>query len=326
MSALAQRQALDLVEKELIPAEKAAANKAGRAAVLPAIMSSHSWANDTVYQRIYQLNGVVAPRTADAGTFADRWAQHRRFAADNAPRGYDFGMGYGADTNGLGGQPGPRTRPAVPLTYAAAGFRAPIGGVTLKQQRSGVRTYDITTDGVAHYGLFADWFREVALAADEKQKALGGGAAITRDMLNGAETYLGLWERAVYGGNSCVTDGSMPQVEDLQAALGLNVEGFLRAIGQPADREGAAYVYCARDDAGHGTVVQVVFDASGQATAVAPAPPATADRLLAGAVLDDHEHGVGATLPSGGGLAGSSLLLTGLMGAAFRALTSRRVG
>ncbi|MCW2666583.1 MAG: Sphingolipid ceramide N-deacylase, partial [Frankiales bacterium] len=328
MSALAQRQALDLVEQQILPAELAAAKKAGRAPALPAVMSSHSWANDTVYQRIYRLNGVVAPRTADADTFAGRWAQHRRFAADNAPAGYDFGMGYGADTNGLGGQPGPRTAAKTPLTYPASGWPAPIGGVTLRQQRSGLRTYDITTDGVAHYGLFADWFRELRLAADDTQQALGGGAAITRDMLHGAESYLGLWERAVYGGNSCVTDGAMPQLEDLHAALGRNVEGFLRAVGQPADREGAAYVYCARDDAGHGTVVQVVFDAAGRAQAVSPASPATVTRLLAGAPVgsvDDHQHGV--PVPRGaGGLAGSSLLLTGLMGAAFRALTARRRG
>ncbi len=272
MSALAQRQALDMVEHELVPAELAAAKKAGRPAVLPAVMSSHSWANDTVYQRIYGLDGVVAPRTADAGAFADRWAQHRRFAADNAPAGYDFGMGYGADTNGLGGQPGPRTKPKVPLTYTKAGWKAPIGGVTLRQQRSGVHTYDINKDGVAHYGLFADWFRELALAADERQKALGGGAAITRDMLNGAETYLGLWERSVYGSNSCVTDGSQPQVEDLHAALGLDLEGFLRAVGQPSDRDGAAYVYCAVDAEGHGTVVSVVFDAAGRAGSLTATP------------------------------------------------------
>ena len=268
MSALAQREALDLIEQEIVPAELADAQNQGRAAIQPALISSHGWSNDVNYQRIYALDGVVAPRTDDAASFADQWAQHKAWAVDNAPAEYDFGLGYGADTNGFGGQPGPRREAAERLAYTEQGWEAPIGGVRLRQQRSGLKTYDINVDGVAHYGLFADWFRELALAADEKYAHLGGGAAIVTDMLNGAETYLSLWERAVYGGNDCVKDGSMPQLEDLHAALGLNLEGFLTAIGQPASRDGAAYRYCAEAGAGEATVVDVLFDAAGNASQV----------------------------------------------------------
>ena len=268
MSALAQRQALDLVQKTLIPAEQARAAQQRRPALRPALMSSHSWANDVVYQRLYGLDGIVAPRTEDAARFADSWARHKGWAAANAPRGYEFGLGYGADTNGLGGQPGPRQDPAVPLTYDAPGWKAPIGNVTLRQQRSGVKTYDINVDGVAHYGMFADWFRELQLAGDELYPAQGGGTALIADMLNAPETYLAMWERAVYGGNDCVTDGSLPQVEDLHAALGLNVEGFLTAVGQPTDRDGAAYRYCADDGGDQPAMVEVSFDASGTAASL----------------------------------------------------------
>ncbi|MCW2613777.1 MAG: Sphingolipid ceramide N-deacylase [Frankiales bacterium] len=268
MSASAQRAALDLVEDRITPAERKRAGKERRPARTPAVMSSHSWANDVIYQRIYQLDGVVAPRTGDASSFADRWAQHRAWATANAPKGYDFGLGYGADTNGLGGQPGPREGEKQPLRYTAAGWKAPIGGVVLRQQRSGLKTYDVNRDGVAHYGLFADWFQELRLAADERHAAKGGGNALIADMLEGAETYLGLWERAVYGGGSCVDDGSAPQVEDLHAALGLDVERFLTAIGRPLDREGAAYRYCAEDEDGELGLVEVVFDAAGSAVEV----------------------------------------------------------
>lgn len=276
MSALAQREALDLIEDVIIPDRREEAADGGRPFVQPAVVSSHSWANDVIYQRIYALDGVVAPRTEDAGGFVASWKKHRDFAAANAPAGSDigtdFGLGYGADTNGLGGQPGPRSDPAVPLAYTEDGFAAPIGGVRLTQQVSGIRTFDINTEGVSHYGLFADWFAELALAADELAPDRGGGEAIIDDMLNGSETYLQLWERAVYGTNDCVTDGSTLQVEDLHAALGLNLDGFLTAVGQPADRTDGAYVYCVAGDDGP-TVVEVAFDDAGVAADVRPATP-----------------------------------------------------
>jgi hypothetical protein len=320
MSASAQRAALDLIEGEIVPAEQAAAALEGRAPVLPAVLSSHSWGNEVIYQRIYEQSGVVAPRTDDAASFVERWQTLRGYAAAQAPKGYDFGMGYGADTNGLGGQPGPRTEARTKVDYRQP-FRAPIGGVRLQQQSSGLRTFDINVEGVAQYGMFADWFHEVALAADEKRSGLG--RQIVRDMLNGSETYLGIWERAVYGGNDCVDDGSMPQVNDLHAALGLNLEGFLDAVGQPADREDDAYVYCAEDEDGEPVVVDVVFDEDGTAAHVR----ATTSDLVPTLPVDldvahdhgDHLHG----LPTDGGLALSALLVLGLTGLGAGTLTGR---
>jgi hypothetical protein len=284
MSASAQRAALDLIEGEIVPAEQAAAAREGRAPVLPAVLSSHSWGNEVIYQRIYEQSGVVAPRTDDAASFVERWQTLRGYAAEQAPAGYDFGMGYGADTNGLGGQPGPRREAQNKVDYSRP-FAAPIGGVQLEQQSSGLRTFDINLEGVSQYGMFADWFHEVALAADELSPGLG--EQITADMLNGSETYIGIWERAVYGGNDCVTDGSMPQVNDLHAALGLNLEGFLAAIGQPVGREGAAYVYCATTEDGAPVVVDVTFDADGVAADVVPT---AGDVTLVTSADPSHDH------------------------------------
>jgi hypothetical protein len=278
MSAAGMREALDHIEDVVIPAERAAAAAEHRPAVQPAVISSHSWGNDTIYQRIYQLDGVIGPRTASADAFVDRWVQRKDWAAELAP-GSLFGIGYGADTNGLGGQPGPRRGAAVPLDYDG-GFEAPIGGVRLFQHTSGLRTYDVGTDGVAHYGLFADWFREVALAAEEEYPHRGGAAEVTADMLAGSEAYLRLWERAVFGGGECVADQSAPHVEDIHALLGGNVEGFLEAVGQPASRQGAAYTYCAVGLDGMPVVVDVGFDEDGTARSVTPAADAAAAELL----------------------------------------------
>ena len=292
MSAKAQLQALDLIQDEIAPAERAKAKKEGRAPVKPSVISSHSWANDVSYQRIYDLDGVIAPYAGEPTNYVRDWVKLRRWAAKNASPGYDFGMGYGADTNGLGGQPPARRDPKRSLRYTAEGFPAPIGGVRLTQHRSGLRTFDVTKEGVSMYGLFADWVQEVALAADELAPGTGGGKQIVEDMLDGAETYLQLWERALYGVNECVSDQSTLQVEDLQALVGGNLEGFLDAVGQPADRTDDAYVYCAADEDGDVRVVDVLFDGSGRVSGVRPStsglvPPTTVEREHR---HEDHRH------------------------------------
>ncbi len=321
MSAAAQREALDHLEDVVVPALHEDAEAAGRPTRIPGVISSHSWGNDVVYQRIFDLDGIVAPRTNRADRFVEYWAERRDWHEEHAPAGAFFGLGYGADTNGLGGQPGPRSEPEAPLQYEG-GFPAPIGDVTIFQQTSGLRTYDVNTDGVAHYGLFADWFREVQLAAREQ---LGAQAELqlTRDMLNGAEDYLRTWERAVYGGGDCVLDGSTPQVDDLHAAVGLEVERFLTAIGQPVDRQGAAYVYCVEDEQGRARAMEVPFDADGRAGAPTPSDvqlePAPATHTHGGTlVAAAAEPALAAT---GGGAA---LLGLGLVGLAFAAVSRGR--
>ena len=285
------------------------------------MLSSHSWGNEAIYQRIYRNQGVVAPRTADAARFAKRWTVLREYARKQAGPDYDFGMGYGADTNGLGGQPGPRKDAKKTVTYP---FAAPIGGVTVQQQSSGLRTFDVNTEGVSQYGMFADWFQEVRLAADEVAANQGGGDAIIGDMLNGAETYLGIWERAVYGGGRCVTDGSSLQVNDLHALLGANLEGFLAAAGQPADRDGAAYTYCGEGEGGRTEVVDVLFDDEGRAVDVRPS---TGDVRPAPAPAPAHDHAdhphAPLGVPADADLALGAVLVLGLTGLGAGTLSGR---
>jgi hypothetical protein len=128
MSAAAQREVLDLIEHDIAPAERAAAEREGRPAVKPSVISSHSWSNDVTYQRIYGVDGVVAPYAGAADAYAKEWVKLRRYAGAQASPGYDFGMGYGADTNGLGGQPPPRKAPARSLVYTPEGFEARSAG------------------------------------------------------------------------------------------------------------------------------------------------------------------------------------------------------
>src|SRR3546814_19408866 len=90
---------------------------------------------------------MAGPYAGGSEGFVDAWRQ-RRAAAD--PR-YHFGIGFGADSNGLGAQGMPRGAAAAnPVTYPFPGF----GGVVIDKQVSGSRAYDINIDGDAPYGPY----------------------------------------------------------------------------------------------------------------------------------------------------------------------------
>ena len=70
----------------------------------PGVVSSHSWATPDAYPRIYQLGGFITPYAGDSTGFVEKWRKHLTWAD---PR-YYWGIGYGADMNGLGAQGDPR--------------------------------------------------------------------------------------------------------------------------------------------------------------------------------------------------------------------------
>jgi hypothetical protein len=214
MSAKAQTQALDFVES----------------LGYSGIVSSHGWSNNTIYPRIYELGGVVTPYAGGSTSFVDAWREHRAWADDR----YYFGFGYGADTNGFGAQGGPRGADAEnPVTYPFEGF----GGVTIDQQVSGTRTYDINVDGVAHYGLYPDWIEDLRRQA---------GDAIVEDLARGPEAYLQMWERAIgIAGDSCRPDVADLTKRDIAGLKkDMSPEVVLRALGQPSSRQGNEFTYC----------------------------------------------------------------------------------
>jgi hypothetical protein len=214
MSARAQTEALNFVEE----------------LGYSGIVSSHGWSNDTIYPRVYELGGVVTPYAGGSEGFAGDWEKHRAWAD---PR-YYFGFGYGADTNGFGSQGGPRGEDAEnPVEYPFTGF----GGVTVEQQQSGTRTYDINTDGVAHYGLYPDWIEDLRKLA---------GDQIVEDMERGPEAYLQMWERAI----GIAPDACRPDVADLSDSdidrleKGMSPPDVLETLGQPSSRVGTSFTYC----------------------------------------------------------------------------------
>jgi microsomal dipeptidase-like Zn-dependent dipeptidase len=130
---------------------------------------------------IYRLGGMAAARADTAPALA---ARIEELKGDRSRRHY-FGVGLGTDTGGFSSLPGPRPdASAAPLTYP---FRGLYCNVRFQREQSGSRSFDLNTDGVAHYGLIAD------LIADMQQH--GGGAAV-RTLFRSAEAYLRMWELA----------------------------------------------------------------------------------------------------------------------------------
>ncbi|HWH32299.1 MAG TPA: hypothetical protein VNU01_06470 [Egibacteraceae bacterium] len=229
MSARARTQAMDIVEE----------------LGYPGVVSSHGWADETTYPRIYRQGGVVTPYGGSSTSFVANWRQHKQWAD---PRWY-WGFGYGADTNGFGSQGAPRGAGAEnKVTYPFTGF----GGVTVHRQRSGERVYDINTDGVAHYGLYPDWIEDLRkLAGDE----------IVEDLARGPEAYLQMWERALgIAPDGCAAAQTAGRA-DSRVRRGMTPEQVLLALGQPEQRGARSFSYCA------GKVV-VAFDDTGRVSAV----------------------------------------------------------
>jgi microsomal dipeptidase-like Zn-dependent dipeptidase len=215
MSARARQQALDLVESM---------HYSG-------IISSHGWADDDIYRRVIKAGGVVTPHAGNSTSFVQKWLKQRSWAD---PR-YLFGIGYGADTNGFSHQGGPRGADVKnPVRYPFTG----LGGVVIDRQVSGERIYDINVDGVAHYGLYPDWIEDLRMQA---------GDEIVRDLERGAEAYLQTWERGVgIAPNACRTD--VPDLSDTQIRRlrrGMTPVQVLQALGQPDQRSGTTFGYCA---------------------------------------------------------------------------------
>jgi len=222
------------------------------------VVSSHSWSTPDAYPRIYQEGGFITPYAGDSTGFVDKWRAHVGWAD---PR-YYWGIGYGADMNGLGAQGNPRG-PSVanPVTYPFKG----IEGATIRRQTAGQRVWDINTDGVAQYGLYPDWIEDVSKVAGAQNAA--DGRDILEDISRGPEAYLQMWERAEgIEPDSCRNPSLRRQVSAVSRLIhpGMSTRAVLEAVGQPYTRLGRTFGFCAKDR-GHPSVrMTVTFTPGGK--------------------------------------------------------------
>jgi hypothetical protein len=244
-------------------------------------VSSHSWSSFDVIPRIYRLGGVVTPMQSDAPDWIKTWKETK---AQRDKRFY-FGFGYGADQNGLASQVEPREG----VTYP---FKSFDGKVTFDREKSGERLFDFTKDGVAHYGLFPDWWENIRTA---------GGQGAIRDMARGAEAYLQAWER-VYGlRHGCksrlkrITRRGVAHVRPRDTAAQL-----LRRAGQPTARGSYGWRWCVRGKKNRHRKLSAALTKRGRVALVATnAVNADAKRIRVGdeaARLSGHARSLGGGL------------------------------
>ncbi len=217
------------------------------------VVSAHCCSSPQLFRQIYDDGGFISEPVAPAGSFV---TVEREDKAQADPR-YHFGFGYGSDMNGLAEQPGPAT--ATPMSYP---FHSYLGKVTFGKEVWGQRAFDLDTNGLANYGMYADWLHDVQLA---------GGTQVMSDMFQGAESYLEMWERADgVPATSCLpARGALgPTGLDRRLALGDSSERVLYRAGQPVARPGRAYRYCVT---GSRAEASSVFDSRGRVALIATA-------------------------------------------------------
>ena len=146
----------------------------------PGVISSHSWMDPSLTDRVYRLGGFAAQYGNDARSFVEEGAAQHELREK-----YDVGYGFGMDMNGFGGTPPPREDAASnPLEYP---FPTVTGKGSVQRQVTGKRIWDYNRDGVAHYGMIPDWVQDM--------RTIGGadGEQVVQDLLRGPESYLDTW-------------------------------------------------------------------------------------------------------------------------------------
>ena len=246
------------------------------------VLSGHEWSDKLSYEEILDVGGMVGGRANNVENFVEDYEKYSPMQNDR----YFFGWGFGPDANGLGDIPAP-SEDANPVTYPFEAFK---GKVSFERQVTGQRTFDVNTDGTAHYGLIPDWVEDLRLA---------GGDGIARDMFRGAEAYLETWERA-YGvaPESCRQKRARISRRGL-GAITIRRPAFnvLKKGGQPALRKDSTYSYCVKGGKGK---VLAAFSKRGRTAVVASSGAAHA---AGGIEVGDRARELGDVARSlGGGL------------------------
>jgi microsomal dipeptidase-like Zn-dependent dipeptidase len=222
------------------------------------VMSSHSWSTPDAYRRILRVGGLVTPAPKTSEGFISDWKELRAW---RNPR-YFFGTGFSTDMNGFASQAGPRA--GADRNGVVYPFKSLDGSTTLDRHKVGSRTYDLNKDGTAHFGLYPDRIEDIRRL---------GGPEPAADLLRGAEAYLQMWERAegVPGPKCRAAQRRFISTGLGEARIGMDPERLLRSAGQPEDRPGRVWTYCANGS--RGGKVKVVFDESGRVALVASTAP-----------------------------------------------------
>ena len=111
------------------------------------------------------------------------------------------------------------------------------------------------------YGLYPDWIEDLRKVAGRQ------GTAIVDDMSRGAEAYLQMWERTQgVRPDSCRNPGLRKRVSRVERLVrrGMSTTAVMRAVGQPYQRLGNTYRFCAKTSTKRKVVMKVTFNRAGR--------------------------------------------------------------
>ena len=148
------------------------------------LISSHGLLDDSleIRDRVYARGGIATRMPGNPSNGADRIVQ---LSEEMTAHPFATGVGIGTDVQGMMGQP-----TGDNWFQASYPFSSYDGLVTFEQPTVGNRVLDFTSEGVVHYGLFAERVENLRQVDEEHP------ADVMEIFMNSAETYLQMWERA----------------------------------------------------------------------------------------------------------------------------------
>lgn len=152
------------------------------------VISGHSWLNSArdgsphrVSHDIATQGGILAPYNS-ASTSVQYGIDRYLNLVEQTP--FLAGVPFATDMGGIGSQAAARgDAGSNPLLYP---FTTE-SGVVIDRQKTGNKVFDLNTDGLAHYGLVADHVQDIREQTSDR---------IYESVMNSAEAYLQMWERA----------------------------------------------------------------------------------------------------------------------------------
>ncbi len=153
----------------------------------PAVVNSHGWIDNatSTHNRIFDAGGSIGIFNTTPQNFANSIANYRTILTNTS---YPKSFALGSDIQGVTSQPGPEN-PAN-ANVVSHPFMSLDGTVTFHEPQTGNRTFDYNTEGIAHYGLYAEWLESF------KQEDIKRGDDTISSFMNSAEAYIQMWERA----------------------------------------------------------------------------------------------------------------------------------
>jgi microsomal dipeptidase-like Zn-dependent dipeptidase len=152
------------------------------------------------YQKIAKLHGMAGIGTGDSNAY--QWAENYEHVVQVMG---GAAAGFGTDTDGFAPGMPPRCDPPITAKSTHCGtqvstvhypFKLTVGSTDMTFQQSGLGTkmWDYNSEGVAHYGMLADFLEDVSTYPGDKSTASMKGSDLINSFMQGADYFYQTWK------------------------------------------------------------------------------------------------------------------------------------